>query len=112
MTELFLPMLIMSDPPRHTQLRQLVSKAFTPRRIAGLEGHIQTLVDDLLDTTPATGPWAFVSEFSGPLPALVIADMLGMPRQDRHRFRTCSTTLVQPNTVRRPEEQSVRKECV
>jgi len=100
MTELFLPMLIMSDPPRHTQLRQLVSKAFTPRRIAGLEGHIQTLVDDLLDTTPETGTWDFVSECSAPLPAIVIADMLGVPREDRDRFRTWSTTLIQSNPVR------------
>lgn len=100
MTELFLPMLIMSDPPRHTQLRHLVSKAFTPRRITGLEAHIQTLVDDLLGQSPETGPWDFVSEFSGPLPAIVIADMLGVPREDRDRFRTWSTTLIQSNPAR------------
>lgn len=100
MTELFLPMLIMSDPPRHTQLRHLVSKAFTPRRIAGLEAHIQTLVDDLLDQTPEAGPWDFVSGFAGPLPAIVIADMLGVPREDRDRFRTWSTTLIQSNPTR------------
>jgi cytochrome P450 len=100
MTELFLPMLIMSDPPRHTQLRHLVSKAFTPRRIAGLETHIQTLVDDLLDKTPETGAWDFVSGFAGPLPAIVIADMLGVPREDRDRFRSWSTTLIQSNPIR------------
>ena len=100
MTQLFLPMLIMSDPPRHTQLRHLVSKAFTPRRIAGLETHIQTLVHDLLDQTPETGTWDFVSGFAGPLPAIVIADMLGVPREDRDRFRTWSTTLIQSNPAR------------
>ncbi|MDP3891420.1 cytochrome P450 [Nocardioides sp.] len=100
MTELFLPMLIMSDPPRHTQLRHLVSSAFTPRRIAALEAHIQTLVDDLLDQVPAAGTWDFVSRFAGPLPAIVIADMLGVPREDRDRFRTWSTTLIQSNPVR------------
>lgn len=100
MTELFLPMLIMSDPPRHTQLRHLVTKAFTPRRIAGLETSIYTVVDDLLDQVPETGPWEFVSGFAGPLPAIVIADMLGVPREDRHRFRTWSTTLVQSNPTR------------
>lgn len=100
MTELFLPMLIMSDPPRHTQLRHLVSRAFTPRRIAGLEAHIQILVDDLLDNTPETGAWDFVSGFAGPLPAIVIADMLGVPREDRGRFRTWSTTLIQSNPIR------------
>ncbi|WP_148615812.1 cytochrome P450 [Nocardioides rubriscoriae] len=100
MTELFLPMLIMSDPPRHTQLRQLVSKAFTPRRIAGLGAQIQTLVDDLLDETPETDAWDFVSGFAGPLPAIVIADMLGVPREDRDRFRAWSTTLIQSNPAR------------
>lgn len=100
MTELFLPMLIMSDPPRHTQLRQIVSRAFTPRRIAALEPHIETLVKDLLDQTPEAGNWEFVSRFAGPLPAIVIADMLGVPRDDRDQFRAWSTTLIQSNPVR------------
>lgn len=100
MTQLFLPMLIMSDPPRHTQLRHLVSKAFTPRRIAGVEARIQTLVDDLLDQVSGAGTWDFVSGFAGPLPAIVIADMLGVPREDRDRFRTWSTTLIQSNPIR------------
>jgi cytochrome P450 len=90
----------MSDPPRHTQLRHLVSKAFTPRRIAGLETHIHTIVDDLLDQSPETGPWDFVSGFAGPLPAIVIADMLGVRREDRDQFRTWSTTLIQSNPTR------------
>jgi cytochrome P450 len=100
MTELFLPMLIMSDPPRHTQLRHLVSKAFTPRRVAGFERRIETLVDDLLDQVPDSGTWDFVPGFAGPLPAIVIADMLGVPREDRDQFRIWSTTLVQSNPVR------------
>lgn len=100
MTELFLPMLIMSDPPRHTQLRHLVTKAFTPRRIAGLETSIQTIVQELLDQAPNADTWDFVSGFAGPLPAIVIADMLGVPREDRDRFRTWSTTLIQSNPTR------------
>ena len=100
MTDLFLPMLVMSDPPRHTQLRQIVSKAFTPRRVAALETSVHTVVAELLDQVPSTGTWDFVSGFSGPLPAIVIADMLGVPREDRDRFRTWSTTLVQSNPIR------------
>ena len=100
MTQLFLPMLIMSDPPRHTALRTIVSKAFTPRRIAELEPHIHAIVDDLLRQAPDSGAWDFVSGFSGPLPAIVIADMLGVPRADRDRFRTWSTTLIQSNPTR------------
>jgi len=99
MTQMLLPMLLMSDPPRHTQLRQLVSRAFTPRRIATLELSVHTIVRDLLDEVPAAGAWDFVSGFSGPLPAFVIADLLGIPREDQDHFRTLSTTLVQSNPM-------------
>jgi cytochrome P450 len=100
MTEMFLPMLVMSDPPRHTQLRQLVSGAFTPRRVAALESTVDAIAHELLDQIPPAGRWDFVAGFSGPLPAIVIADMLGVPREDRDLFRTWSTTLVQSNPVR------------
>lgn len=100
MTEMLLPMLVMSDPPRHTQLRQLVSKAFTPRRIAALDTAIHTVVDELLERIPAQRTWDFVSGFSGALPAIVIADLLGIPREDRDDFRGWSTTLVQSNPMR------------
>lgn len=99
-TDVLLPMLVTTDPPRHTKLRQLVSKAFTPRRIAALETGVQAIVDELLAEVPAAGPWDFVSGFSGPLPAMVIADLLGIPRDDRDRFRAWSTTLVQGNPLR------------
>ena len=100
MTELFLPMLIMSDPPRHSELRHLVGRAFTPRRIAGLDSGIHAVVRDLLAEVPRAGPWDFVDKFSGPLPAIVIADMLGVPRSDREQFRIWSTTLIQSNPIR------------
>ncbi len=100
MTQLFLPMLIMTDPPRHTALRKIVSKAFTPRRIAELKSHVHAIVEDLLSHSADSSRWDFVSEFSGPLPAIVIADMLGVPREDRDRFRSWSTTLIQSNPTR------------
>lgn len=100
MTQLFLPMLIMTDPPRHTALRKIVSRAFTPRRINRLEPHIHAIVDDLLSRPPHSGAWDFVSGFSGPLPAIVIADMLGVPREDRDQFRAWSTTLIESNPTR------------
>lgn len=99
-TDILLPMLVMSDPPRHTQLRRIVSKAFTPRRIAALEPSIYALVDELLEEVPASGTWDFVAGLSGPLPAMVIADMLGVPREDQERFRAWSTILVQSNPIR------------
>lgn len=107
MTEVFLPMLVMSDPPRHTQLRQLVSRAFTPRRIAALEPSIQVIVDDLLAQVPPVGTWDFVEDFAGPFPAIVIADLLGVPREDRDRFRAWSSTLVQSNPLRSEESSGM-----
>lgn len=97
MTQLFLPMLIMTDPPRHTELRRIVSKAFTPRRIGSLDGTIYTVTDTLLNRIDPTAPWDLVADFAGPMPAMVIADLLGIPRDDRHAFREWSTALVQAN---------------
>jgi cytochrome P450 len=97
-SELFLPMLIMTDPPRHTQLRALVSRGFTPRRIALMEAAIQRTTDHLLAQIPQ-GPWDFVAQFAGPLPAIVIAELLGIPAEDRDQFRAWSSTLVQSNPL-------------
>lgn len=95
MADLFLPMLIMTDPPRHTALRRIVSRAFTPRRIAEMEPHVEHLVDSLLDEIGDQESWDAVDTLTGPLPAIVIADLLGVPREDKDAFRTWSTQLVQ-----------------
>jgi len=101
LTQLFLPMMIMTDPPRHSQLRALVSRAFTPRRIARLEAGVDTLANQLLDDATTGTGCDIVTEVAGPLPAMVIADLLGVPGEDRHQFREWSTALVQA----RPDEQ-------
>jgi cytochrome P450 len=96
--ESFLPMMIMMDPPRHDQLRGLVSKAFTPRRIAALEAGIDELAVSLTEgLTSNQGRADFVADFAGGLPAMVIADLLGVPREDRQQFRQWSSTLIQSN---------------
>lgn len=97
-SDLFLPMLIMTDPPRHTELRALVSRGFTPRRIALMEASIQRTTDHLLEQIPQ-GPWDFVTDFAGPLPAIVIAELMGVPSGDRDQFRAWSSTLVQANPL-------------
>jgi cytochrome P450 len=74
------------DPPDHTRLRGLVSKAFTPRVVESLRPRIQELVDDLLDRVQETGHINFVQDFAYPLPAIVIAEMLGVPPEDREMF--------------------------
>lgn len=74
------------DPPDHTRMRSLVSRAFTPRMIEKLRPRIQQIVDELLEPIQAKGRMEVISEFSYPLPAIVIAEMLGVPAKDRDRF--------------------------
>lgn len=83
------------DPPDHTRLRRLVSKAFTPRMMEQLRPHIEQLVDGYLDEAArAGGPFDVVAGLTFPLPFQVISDMLGMPDTDRDQVRGWSSTLV------------------
>ena len=76
----FLPMMIVMDPPRHDQLRALVSRAFTPRRVAGLQGAITQMAAELFERLDeGSGSADFVTDFAAILPAAVIADLLGVP---------------------------------
>ena len=92
--ESMLPMMILMDPPRHNQLRVLVSRGFTPRRIAALNDGIEQLAEDLVGNLDG-GSADFVVDFAGVLPTMVIADLLGVPREDRNQFRQWSKALVQ-----------------
>jgi len=85
------------DPPDHTRLRRLVSKAFTPRTVEQLRPRIEALVTELLDDASDDGSgWDVISGLAFPLPFAVISDMLGMPDTiDRAQLREWSHTLVQ-----------------
>jgi len=72
-------MMSFRDAPDHTRLRRLVSRAFTARRVASFEPRIQEIVDELLDAWPTSGEFDLVTNFSFPLPAMVICRMLGIP---------------------------------
>ncbi|HEY9264567.1 MAG TPA: cytochrome P450, partial [Mycobacterium sp.] len=92
----FLPIMIVMDPPRHDQLRALVSRAFTPRRVAGLQGAITQMAAELFERLDeGSGSADFVTDFAAILPAAVIADLLGVPATDRDQFRVWSSQLVQ-----------------
>jgi cytochrome P450 len=86
--------LVFLDPPRHTQLRAIVGRAFTPRAIAALEPRIRELSRELLDRAAQRGEVDLVAEYSGPLPAMVIAEMMGIPLADRPRFMRWSQAIV------------------
>jgi cytochrome P450 len=75
------------DPPDHTRLRGLVSKAFTPRALEKLRPGIQQIVDALLDQVAGRGSMDLIEEFAYPLPVRVICEMLGVPVQDHERFK-------------------------
>jgi cytochrome P450 len=75
------------DPPDHTRLRSLVSKAFTPRVVEVLRPRVQRIVDELLAGVQAQGHMDLIEDFAYPLPVIVICEMLGVPAQDRDRFR-------------------------
>jgi cytochrome P450 len=81
------PMIIFLDPPRHDRLRKLVSRGFTPRRVAELEPFIRATVTRLLDGVAREGGGDFVRDVSMPLPMEVIFTLLGVPESDRRQLR-------------------------
>jgi cytochrome P450 len=86
---------IFDDPPRHTRMRALVSRAFTPRSVAGMEPRIRFLSRALLDRGIERGEMDLAADFAIPLPMLVIAEMLGIPVQDRATFRRWSDGILE-----------------
>ena len=86
--------LIHSDPPDHTRMRSLISKAFSPRVIAALEPRIVQIVEGLLDRVDRNEPFDVVAMLAYPLPAIVIAELLGALPEDRDRFRAWSDGIV------------------
>jgi cytochrome P450 len=106
--------LIFDDPPRHTQLRRLVNKAFTPRRVAAAEPWVRELAAELLDNMGA-GPADFVDGFADPLPVRVIARMLGVPDARHREFKQWSNdrsyVVYHSRGARTPELDAAEAGC-
>ncbi len=100
-----------SDPPRHTRLRSLVSKAFTTHRVARLRPRVETVVEELLDAFTGRTEVDLMEEFAVPLPLTVFCDLCGIPEVDRDNFRQWSLKLVgagqQPDEVAAASENMV-----
>ncbi len=94
------PMLITMDGVRHTRMRGIVSRAFTPRRIAGLEPRIRAIARGLLDAWEGRDDVDLVHDFSAPLPTIVIAELLGVPPSDQKWFKEMSTQVAQFDPVK------------
>ncbi|MEU0403314.1 cytochrome P450 [Streptomyces sp. NPDC006197] len=85
--------MLASDPPQHTRLRKLVTKAFTTGAVAGLRPFIARIADELLDRWPIGEPFDFVSGLAVPLPVIVICELLGVPQADRSDVQRWSAQL-------------------
>ena len=81
------------DPPVHTKIRGLVSHGFTPRSVAGLEPRIRETVDRLLGGVDRNEPFDLIAVLAFPLPVIVIAEMLGVPPEDREQFNEWSNVV-------------------
>lgn len=108
-----------SEPPKHTRLKSLVSKAFNPRTITALTPDIERITQSLLDgcvaKVAADGEFDLLSDFAEPLPVKVIAHMLGFPEADEHLLRPWSQSIVKmyevnPSEVHKAEARAAATE--
>jgi cholest-4-en-3-one 26-monooxygenase len=87
-------MMLNMDPPLHTRYRRLVNKGFTPRMVRDLEQSIHRSADAIIDQVSAAGEADFVTDLSAELPLQVIAELLGVPIEDRHKMFDWSNRMV------------------
>jgi cytochrome P450 len=99
LTALYSPHMLLTDPPDHTRLRTLLTRAFTARRVESLRPGIERTATALLDALPTTEPVDLIAHYALPLPATVIAELLGVPTADRPRFQQWSNGMIE----QRPE---------
>jgi cytochrome P450 len=86
--------LLNQDPPDHRRLRALVHKAFTPRLIEPMRERVRRLADERLDRVQDRGRMDLVRDYALPVPTTIIAEMLGVPAEDRHRFHRWSNAIM------------------
>ena len=92
--QLFASSLITADPPRHRQLRSLVTQAFKPKAVDGLAPRISQLTEELLEGIASLGTADLIQELAYPLPVIVISELMGVPADDRDRFKHWSDVVV------------------
>ncbi|MEV0178785.1 cytochrome P450 [Streptomyces sp. NPDC050625] len=100
--------LLVADPPQHTRLRGLITRAFTMRRVEELRPRIQEITDRLLDEMLPHGRADLVDALAYPLPITVICELLGVPEMDRTQFRKLSTEVVAPTSAQSEYDAFVR----
>jgi pimeloyl-[acyl-carrier protein] synthase len=95
LANLMVKLMLFMDPPSHTRLRSLASYAFGPARVAVLRTHIREIVGRLLDAVQSKGRMDLIADLAEPLPAIVTAEMLGVPVEDRHRLKAWSADFAE-----------------
>jgi cytochrome P450 len=104
------PNLITLDDPRHGELRKLVARGFTARPVSAFEGRVRDLAGSLIDDFAGDGSVELVAALTGPLPMIVVGDLIGVDPDDRERFRAWADALVHQD-VRRPETVQAGREA-
>src|SRR5439155_7175099 len=92
---LMVQQMLFMDPPAHTRIRSLAAKAFTPRRVEQLRSHIEDIVDGLLDAVADRGEMDVIADLAYPLPAIVTAELLGLPPADRDQLKAWSADFAE-----------------
>jgi pimeloyl-[acyl-carrier protein] synthase len=87
--------MLFMDAPAHTRLRGLASAAFTPQRVAALRSHIQEIAESLIDKVQERGGMDIIADFAAPLPAIVTAEMLGVPTEDHVNLKKWSADFAE-----------------
>ncbi len=95
LAQLMVKQMLFMDASGHARLRGLASQVFTPAHIETLRSHIQEIVDQLLDAVQNRGSMDVIADFAEPLPAIVTAEMLGLPVEDRHRLKAWSANFAE-----------------
>jgi len=93
--QLMVKQMLFMDPPAHTRLRSLASQAFGPARVAVLRSHIREIVNRLLDAVQSKGELDIIQDLAEPLPAIVTAEMLGVPLGDRFQLKAWSADFAE-----------------
>jgi cytochrome P450 family 142 subfamily A polypeptide 1 len=96
--------LIGLDEPRHLQQRRLINRGFTPRAIRALEGHLREIVRETLDKVATRGECDFVADIAVPVPVIIIAELMGLPVEDREKLWRWSDDMMAASVAESPDD--------
>lgn len=102
--------MLFSDPPKHTRLRRIVNRAFSPRRIESLRPRIQQITDGLLESCPTDAPIDLLPSFAFPLPLTVICELIGIPEDEREDVQKWCATVARTGFSKEDKEKLAQAE--